>query len=40
MMVFDFERIDMFSTVVFGNSKTYALDCKMITPRGYIIGEE
>ena len=34
---FDFEKVDMFCTVVIGNSKTYALDGKMITPRGYNI---
>ena len=33
----DFEKVDMFCTVVIGNSKTYALDGKMITPRGYNI---
>ncbi|MBQ6970818.1 MAG: precorrin-3B C(17)-methyltransferase [Synergistaceae bacterium] len=27
--------IDMFCTVIVGNSKTYILDGKMITPRGY-----
>ncbi len=37
---FDFEKIDMFCTVVIGNSKTYGLDGKMITPRGYDIGGE
>ena len=37
---FDFSKIDMFCTVVIGNSKTYALDGKMITPRGYEIGGE
>ena len=37
MKDFDFEKIDMFCTVVIGNSKTYALDGKMITPRGYDI---
>ena len=40
MKDFDFSRIDMFCTVVIGNSKTYALDGKMITPRGYEIGGE
>ena len=39
MKDFDFEKIDMFCTVIIGNSKTYALDGKMITPRGYILGE-
>ena len=34
---FDFTKVDMFCTVVIGNSKTYALDGKMITPRGYNI---
>ena len=37
MKDFDFEKVDMFCTVVIGNSKTYALDGKMITPRGYEI---
>ena len=37
MKDFDFEKVDMFCTVVIGNSKTYALDGKMITPRGYDI---
>lgn len=32
----DFE-IDMFTTVIIGNSKTYVKDGKMITPRGYKI---
>ena len=40
MKDFDFEKIDMFCTVVLGNSKTFALGGKMITPRGYIIGGE
>ena len=40
MKDFDFSKIDMFCTVVIGNSKTYALDGKMITPRGYDIGSE
>ena len=40
MKDFDFSKIDMFCTVVIGNSKTYALDGKMITPRGYDIGGE
>ncbi len=40
MKDFDFEKIDMFCTVIIGNSKTYALDGKMITPRGYEIGGE
>ena len=40
MKDFDFSKIDMFCTVVIGNSKTYALDGKMITPRGYEIGGE
>ena len=29
------ENIDMLCTVVIGNSKTYILDGKMVTPRGY-----
>ena len=37
MKDFDFEKVDMFCTVIIGNSKTYALDGKMITPRGYNI---
>ena len=37
MKDFDFQKVDMFCTVVIGNSKTYALDGKMITPRGYNI---
>ena len=37
MKDFDFQKVDMFCTVVIGNSKTYALDGKMITPRGYDI---
>ena len=40
MKDFDFSKIDMFCTVIIGNSKTYALDGKMITPRGYEIGGE
>ena len=40
MKDFDFSKIDMFCTVVIGNSKTYALDGKMITPRGYDVGGE
>lgn len=31
------EEIDMFSTVIIGNSNTYSIKDKMITPRGYII---
>ena len=34
---FDFDRIDMFCTVVVGNSSTYAADGIMITPRGYLM---
>ena len=37
MKDFDFQKVDMFCTVVIGNSKTYAVDGKMITPRGYNI---
>ncbi|WP_456060938.1 precorrin-3B C(17)-methyltransferase [Anaerosinus massiliensis] len=29
------EHIDMFSLIIIGNSKTYAIDNHMITPRGY-----
>ncbi len=29
------ERIDMFSLVIIGNSRTYAVGGRMITPRGY-----
>lgn len=32
---FDFEKVDMFCTVIVGNSNSYAADGKMITPRGY-----
>jgi len=31
------EKIDMFSTVIIGNSQTYVYEGKMITPRGYRI---
>ena len=37
MKDFDFEKVDMFCTVIVGNSKTFALDGRMITPRGYNI---
>lgn len=30
-------EIDMFSVVIIGNSKTYARDGRMITPRGYVV---
>ncbi|NLI73394.1 MAG: precorrin-3B C(17)-methyltransferase, partial [Euryarchaeota archaeon] len=32
--------VDMFSTVIIGNSQTYTFDDMMITPRGYAIGLE
>ena len=33
----DCEKIDMLTTVIIGNSKTYVLNGKLITPRGYEI---
>ncbi len=33
---FDTSIIDMFSTVIIGNSQTKVLDNKMVTPRGYL----
>ena len=30
------EKVDMFTTCFIGNSQTYLLDGKMVTPRGYI----
>ncbi|MCI8598274.1 MAG: precorrin-3B C(17)-methyltransferase [Lachnospiraceae bacterium] len=32
--------IDMFSVVLIGNSQTYVKNAKMITPRGYAVGNE
>jgi precorrin-3B C17-methyltransferase len=32
---FDFDKVDMFTTVIVGNSKTFISKGKMITPRGY-----
>lgn len=34
------EQVDMFCTVIVGNSKTYVKEGKMLTPRGYVIREE
>ena len=33
----DYARIDMFCTVIIGNSQTYVSSGRMITPRGYRI---
>ncbi len=32
----DYEKIDMFTILIIGNSKTYVKSGKMITPRGYL----
>ena len=32
-----FERIDMFTTLVIGNSTTYIHGGRMVTPRGYAV---
>ena len=31
------QKIDMFTTVIVGNSQTYVENGKMITPRGYVL---
>jgi precorrin-3B C17-methyltransferase len=36
---FNVGAVDMFCTVIIGNSRTYASNGKMITPRGYNINE-
>ncbi len=36
----DSSKVDMFCIVVIGNSQTYVSNGRMITPRGYKIGEE
>ena len=33
-------RVDMFTTVWIGNSQTKNIGGKMVTPRGYRVGEE
>lgn len=34
---FPAQDVDMFSTVIIGNTRTYCADGKMITPRGYVL---
>jgi len=36
---FDPEEVDMFTVVLIGNSQSYVVDSKIITPRGYYGGE-
>jgi precorrin-3B C17-methyltransferase len=35
----DSSKVDMFCMVIIGNSQTYVANGRMITPRGYTIGE-
>jgi len=37
---FDPEEVDMFTVIIIGNSQTYTVDGKMITPRGYYREEQ
>ena len=37
---FDPEAVDMFTVIIIGNSQSYVVDGKMITPRGYYRGED